>query len=274
MRWEHPERGLMEPVEFMSIAEETGLIVPIGDWVLMEALDQVRALARVASRRDDLRSTCRRANWARPTSWSGCRPRSSDGGHDPHVLCLEVAEGALEAAPELALRQLAALNELGHHARHRRLRHRDLVLDDAVGAAGARPQDRHDARRPARRGPMDDVDPASAPPCELGHTLGLKVVAEGVETDAQLAQLRDLGCDGAQGYLFSQPMPEERRLQPARHRLTAGAACSGAQHEPRASQGPDERRVPQLAPQPGDVAIDDIGLGGVVPDLAAAPARA
>jgi EAL domain-containing protein (putative c-di-GMP-specific phosphodiesterase class I) len=53
-----------------------------------------------------------------------------------------------------------------------------------------------------------DVDTVSDA-VELGHTLGLRVVAEGVETDAQLAQLRHLGCDGAQGYLFSQPMPEE-----------------------------------------------------------------
>jgi EAL domain-containing protein (putative c-di-GMP-specific phosphodiesterase class I) len=54
-------------------------------------------------------------------------------------------------------------------------------------------------------GDLDTVSDA----VQLGHTLGLKVVAEGVETDAQLAQLRDLGCDGAQGFLFSQPMPEE-----------------------------------------------------------------
>jgi EAL domain-containing protein (putative c-di-GMP-specific phosphodiesterase class I) len=130
------------------------------------------------------------------------------GGHDPRVLCLEVAEGALEAAPELALRQLAALNELGI----------TLAVDDfGTGTSSSMTLSELPVhilkidttlvgRLGRAEGDLDAVSHAVA----LGHALGLKVVAEGVETDAQLAQLRDLGCDGAQGFLLGQPMPEER----------------------------------------------------------------
>ncbi len=130
-----------------------------------------------------------------------------DGGHDPGVLCLEVAEGALQAAPELAMRQLAALNELGI----------TLAIDDfGTGTSSSITLSelpvhilKIDTSLVSQLGRTEtDVD-AVSDAVALGHELGLKVVAEGVETDAQLAQLRRLGCDGAQGFLFSQPMPEE-----------------------------------------------------------------
>jgi EAL domain-containing protein (putative c-di-GMP-specific phosphodiesterase class I) len=129
------------------------------------------------------------------------------GGHDPSVLCLEVSEAALAADPEGVSRQLAALNEMGV----------TLAIDD-FGARDATPADlqqmpihmlKIDRALVARLGETPgDVATVSAA-VELGHRLGLCVVAEGVETDEQLAQLRDLGCDGAQGFLFSRPMPEE-----------------------------------------------------------------
>jgi EAL domain-containing protein (putative c-di-GMP-specific phosphodiesterase class I) len=123
------------------------------------------------------------------------------------VLCLEISADALTADPESASRQLAALNEIGV----------TLAVDDfgAGGSARADLQqmpvhilkiDRSLVERLGRT-PRDLAGVSAA--VELGHRLGLSVVAEGVETDEQLAQLRDLGCDGAQGYLFSRPMPEE-----------------------------------------------------------------
>jgi diguanylate cyclase (GGDEF)-like protein len=206
VRWEHPDLGLMEPVEFMSIAEETGLIVPIGEWVIDHALDQVErwresrpgvtiSVNLSARQLSDSHLVEHLANTIR------------DGGHDPAVLCLEVAEGALEAAPELAMRQLAALNELGI----------TLAIDDfGTGTSSSIMLSdlpvhilKIDTTLVSRLGRTDsDADPVSDA-VELGHALGLKVVAEGVETDAQLAQVRRLGCDGAQGFLFSEPMPEE-----------------------------------------------------------------
>ncbi len=206
VRWEHPELGLMEPIEFMSIAEETGLIVPIGEWVIEQALDQVE---RWRESRPEVTISVNLS--ARQLSDSHLVEHLAatirDGGHDPAMLCLEVAEGALEAAPELAMRQLAALNELGI----------TLAVDDfGTGTTSSITLSelpvhilKIDTTLVSRLGREEgDLDPVSDA-VELGHALGLRVVAEGVETDAQLAQLRRLGCDGAQGYLFSQPMPEE-----------------------------------------------------------------
>ena len=196
----------MEPIEFMSIAEETGLIVPIGEWVMIEALDQVE---RWRESRPGVTISVNLS--ARQLSDSSLVEHLAhemrDGGHDPGVLCLEVAEGALEAAPELAMRQLAALNELGI----------TLAIDDfGTGTSSSITLSelpvhilKIDTTLVSQLGRVDgDVDPVGDV-VELGHALGLKVVAEGVETDAQLAHLRRLGCDGAQGFLFSQPMPEE-----------------------------------------------------------------
>jgi EAL domain-containing protein (putative c-di-GMP-specific phosphodiesterase class I) len=206
VRWEHPERGLMEPGEFMPMAEETGLIVPIGDWVLGQALDQVRRW------RESRPGVTISVNLSpRQLGDPGLPARLTDtmreGGHDPSALCLEVSEGALEAEPEVATRQLSALREMGVK----------LAIDDFGTGRSSRASLRQmpvdilkiDQTLVSRMGEgAGDVATVEAA-VELGHTLGLYVVAEGVETDSQLAQLRDLGCDGAQGYLFSQPMPEE-----------------------------------------------------------------
>jgi diguanylate cyclase (GGDEF)-like protein len=204
VRWEHPELGLIEPIEFMSIAEETGLIVPIGEWVLMEALDQVE---RWRESRPGVTISVNLS--ARQLGDADLVKRLSaaiqDGGHDPGALCLEIAEGALEASPELALRQLAALNELGI----------TLAIDDyGTGTSSSMTLSelpvhilKIDTTLVARLGLAEgELDPVSDA-VELGHALGLEVIAEGVETDAQLAQLRELGCDGAQGFLFGHPMP-------------------------------------------------------------------
>lgn len=210
VRWQHPERGLMEPVEFISIAEETGLIVPIGDWVLGQALTQV---GRWRQSRPGVTISVNLS--ARQLVDPGLLARLSSamhaGGHDPDVLCLEVAEGALARDPDAATRQLAALNEMGVQ----------LAIDDfgtgLCPAASLAQMPVHVLKidetlvSPLRNSvgvPSGDIASVSAA-VELGHTLGLTVVAEGVETDAQLARLRALGCDGAQGFLFSQPMPEE-----------------------------------------------------------------
>jgi diguanylate cyclase (GGDEF)-like protein len=206
VRWEHPERGLMEPVDFIPVAEESGLIVPIGDWVLEQALDQVE---RWRQSRPEVTISVNLSG--RQLQDAGLLDRVTTrmrrGGHDPSVLCLEVSEEALAADPEAASRQLAALNEMGI----------TLAIDD-FGAGDSSAADlqqmpvhilKIDRTLVSRltAGGADSADVSAA--VELGHRLGLCVVAEGVETDEQLAQLRDLGCDGAQGFLFSQPMPQE-----------------------------------------------------------------
>jgi EAL domain-containing protein (putative c-di-GMP-specific phosphodiesterase class I) len=206
VRWEHPELGLMQPIEFMSIAEETGLIVEIGEWVIGQALDQVEHW-REARPGVTISVNLSARQLSDDHLVEHLSDTIRDGHHDPAVLVLEVAEGALEAAPDMALRQLAALNELGI----------TLAIDDfGTGTSSSimlselpvhilKIDTTLVSRMGRAEGDLDQVSDA----VELGHALGLRVVAEGVETDAQLAQLRSIGCDGAQGYLFSQPISQE-----------------------------------------------------------------
>jgi diguanylate cyclase (GGDEF)-like protein len=205
VRWEHPERGLIAPSEFMAIAEDTGLIVPIGEWVIEQALGQV---ARWRQARPGVTISVNLS--ARQLKDPGLAARLDDAmrasGADPSVVCLEITEDTVEHNPELAARMLA-LSQLGVK----------LAIDD-FGTG-------HASLTSLRSLPVDTLkihesfvaslgsEPAEAAIVgalvELGHALGLSVVAEGVETDAQLAHLRDLGCDGAQGFLFSRPLPED-----------------------------------------------------------------
>jgi predicted signal transduction protein with EAL and GGDEF domain len=205
VRWQHPERGLIEPRDFIAVAEETGLIVPIGDWVLQQAL------AQVGYWRQSRPGVTISVNLsARQLEDPGLVTRLADtmqaSGADPSVLCLEVTEDTVQHNPQLTGAMLRALREIG------------VTLAIDVFGMG------HSSLASLRDLPVDTLKLHQSfvstlgcePPetalvgavVELGHALGLTVVAEGVETDTQLAHLRDLGCDGAQGYLFSRPVPE------------------------------------------------------------------
>jgi diguanylate cyclase (GGDEF)-like protein len=206
VRWEHPERGLIEPSEFIHVAEETGLILPIGEYVLGQALWQVGRW-----RRHKPGVTISVNLSARQLGDAGLVSRLAGAiqasGADPSVLCLEVTEGAVEQDPELAARILAALKDLGvklaiddfgtGYSSLAGLKHLPIdtlkLHESFVGELG-------------RERNQSEIVGAVV---ELGHALGLGVVAEGVETARQLVQIRHLGFDGAQGYLFSAPVPED-----------------------------------------------------------------
>ncbi len=204
IRWEHPERGLITAQEFVSLAEDTGLIVPIGEWVLEQALGEVSRWRKTRPEVTiSVNVSARQLEEPGMAAHLDAAVRAS--GADPAVLCLEITEDAVEHNPELAARSLAALSAIGVK----------LALDD-FGTG-------HSSVASLRDLPLDSInidksfvstlgsDPADSAVVgalvELGHALGLRVVAGGVETDAQLASLRTLGCDGAQGYLFSRPLP-------------------------------------------------------------------
>jgi EAL domain-containing protein (putative c-di-GMP-specific phosphodiesterase class I) len=207
VRWEHPQRGLIAPAEFVPLAEETGLIGALGDWVLEQALAQVHrwrqsrpgmSISVNLSRRqlEDRELAARLADTIRAR------------GADPGVLWLEVAEQALVDDPEAVGRALSELHDIGVNLAldHFGLGHsslpslRELPVDMLkIHQSFVSPLGRHHSN-----GEGEVIGAV----VELGHALGLSVIAEGVETDHQLAHLRDLGCDGAQGFLFSQPVPE------------------------------------------------------------------
>src|ERR1039458_9640067 len=206
VRWEHPERGLIAPSEFMAIAEDTGLIVPIGDYVLEQAMRQVGRW------RESWPGVTMSVNLStRQLQDPGLASRLARlidaTGTDPGALCLEVTEDSVEHNPELAARMLGALKTVGVR----------LALDDfgngysSLSSLRKLPIDmlkiHQSFVRGLGNGSGDDAILGAV--VELGHALGLNVVAEGVETDVQLAELRDLGCDGAQGYLFGRPVTED-----------------------------------------------------------------
>ncbi len=206
VRWEHPERGLISPSEFMDVAEDSGLILPIGEYVIEQAL---RHVGRWRQSRPGMTISVNLSSrqLVDPGLVSRLAAAIHASGIDPSVLCLEITEDTVEHNPEVVARMLEALKGIGV----------TLAIDDfgmgysSLNSLKQLPVDmikihesfvNHLASEPGDAAIVGAV-------VELGHALGLNVVAEGVETDAQLAQLRDLGCDGAQGFLFSQPVPEE-----------------------------------------------------------------
>ena len=210
LRWDHPERGLLGPSEFVSVAEETGLIVPIGAWALEEACRQTKGWQDAYPHDPPLGVIVNlSANQLRHPGCEGAiRAALDSSGLPPQSLSLDVTETAFIDALEensLALERIRALGV------------RISIDDFGMGysslsylkrlPADARKIDRsflvglgEDARDTALVRMVIDV----------GHTLGMRVIAEGVEEWAQAALLAETGCDMAQGYHFSGPLPPEQ----------------------------------------------------------------
>ena len=203
VRWEHPDRGLIAPTDFIPLAEETGMVSPIGEFVLEQALRQIVNWRRL---KPDLtvsvNLSSRQLDDTGLASTLAGVMRSTDV--DPGALCLEVSESAITRNPEGAGQALTALKAVGV----------ELAIDDyGTGSSSLRnlkqlPVDAlkiHESFVTGLGGDPEDASIVGAV-VELGHALGLIVIAEGVETDSQLAELRSLGCDAAQGFLLGRPV--------------------------------------------------------------------
>jgi diguanylate cyclase len=205
VRWEHPERGLVPPADFIALAEETGLIVPIGTWVLNEACRHARRWQ--LERADDQPLTVRVNVSARQLAENRLVDTVADAlaetGFDAAHLCLEVTESVLIEDPESSTETLAQLKELGVQ----------IAVDDfGTGYSSLEhlrrfPIDSVKIDRSFVRGLPDNSEDVAivGAVIKLGHALNLSVVAEGVETSDQLGNLLNAGCDTAQGFLFSRP---------------------------------------------------------------------
>jgi diguanylate cyclase len=205
VRWEHPERGLLCPDEFISLAEETGLIIPIGSWVLRESC---RRTQRWQDERVSDEPLVVRVNISARQLGQNDLPAFvadvlDETGMEPSRLCLEVTESVLIEDPEASIKTLTALRRLGVK----------IAVDDfGTGYSSLEylrrfPVDCVKIDRSFVRGlphSSEDVAIVSAV-IELGHALSLSVTAEGVETSEQLGNLQNAGCDTAQGFLFSRP---------------------------------------------------------------------
>jgi diguanylate cyclase (GGDEF)-like protein len=205
VRWEHPERGLLLPDEFISLAEETGLIVPIGTWVLRESCRRAAhwQAERVADEPLVVRVNVSARQLGQPDLPALVGDVLDETGMDPAHLCLEVTESVLVEDPESSIKTLAGLRRLGVK----------IAVDDfGTGYSSLEylrrfPVDCVKIDRSFVRGlphSSEDVAIVNAV-IELGHALSLSVTAEGVETSEQLSNLQLAGCDTAQGFLFSRP---------------------------------------------------------------------
>jgi EAL domain-containing protein (putative c-di-GMP-specific phosphodiesterase class I) len=209
VRWEHPQRGLLGPGEFISLAEETGLIVPIGAWVLREACRHAVQWqdAHQGSKPLTMRVNVSARQLAEETLPDTVSNVLLESGLDPARLCLEVTESLLIEDPETSIRTLTKLKQLGVQ----------IAIDDfGTGYSSLEylrrlPVDCVKIDRSFVRGLPENGEDAAIVNAviELGHALSLSVTAEGVETAEQLGNLRSAGCDTAQGFLFSRPEPAE-----------------------------------------------------------------
>jgi EAL domain-containing protein (putative c-di-GMP-specific phosphodiesterase class I) len=208
LRWEHPEHGLISPAEFIPLAEETGLILPIGRWVLEEACRQTHVWQQQYPNAIGLTISVNLS--ARQFQQPGLIEEVADvlkmTGLEPGCLELEITESVVMHDAQLTISTLQQLKRLGVR----------LAIDD-FGTG-------YSSLSYLKRFPVDvlkvdksfvdglGLDPDDTAIVQavtsLGHALRLHIVAEGVETVEQALALRELGCEVGQGYHFSRPLPE------------------------------------------------------------------
>jgi EAL domain-containing protein (putative c-di-GMP-specific phosphodiesterase class I) len=208
LRWNHPERGQIQPLKFVPIAEESGLIVPIGQWVLLEACRQARAWMDAGLPPVRIAVNVSALQFAAKDFLSSVRAVLISTGMDPSNLELELTETVLMQDAESAVQTLRALKAIGVQ----------LAVDDfGVG---------YSSFSYLRKFPLDALkvdrsfisDIFSNPDnamilsalINIGKSLKHRVVVEGVETEEQLHFLRQEGCSEGQGYFFCRPVIAEK----------------------------------------------------------------
>jgi len=222
VRWNHPERGLVHPSEFIPLAEETGLIVPLGAWVLATAAAQIRRWrdAGLSPPRVAINFSTRLL--AIPTLPGDIGRALRDAGIEPQQLEMEITESVAMNNPDESLAVLYAVRHLGV----------SISMDDfgtgysSLGMLKRLPIDTLKLDRAFLRDIESSVDDAaiSRAVIVLAHGMKLKVTAEGVETEAQLEFLRRHRCDQAQGFLLGRPLPAPDFEALLARGATAGAA--------------------------------------------------
>jgi len=221
IRWRHPVRGLISPAEFIPLAEETGLIVPIGFWALRTACEYMRVWVEHNLPPFYVAVNLSAEQFRQPGVAAGIRAILAETGLTPQLLGIELTESVLM---EDAATTVTALHEL------RNIGIRALAIDDfGTGYSSLSYLQRFPVTAiKIDRSFVRDLaaNPGNAAIARsiiaLGHSLGLEVIAEGVETEAQRVLLEQAGCDHFQGFLVSRPLPADELIPFAR--ALAGAA--------------------------------------------------
>ena len=207
LRWEHPEFGLIPPADFIPFAEKSGLIIPIGEWVLRATCLQLKKWHANGFPKLNLAINVSPRQFQQPASIDTIVEILRETRVDPRCLELELTESSLMTNAEQVIKSLVKIKDMGIR----------LAIDDfGTGFSSL---------EYLRRLPLDtlkidrsfvrdtsNVDGAAlvSSIVDLAHWLRLRVVAEGVETPEQLRFLQRVGCDNMQGYLFSRPLPGEQ----------------------------------------------------------------
>ena len=207
LRWQHPVRGLVSPSEFIPALEETGLILPVGLWVLEAACAQIRAWQQVGLRVPPVAINLSGSQFQDADFDQRMRDIIEASGVAPELIELELTESMLMADPQRAAGMLTKLKLLGVK----------LSVDDfgtgysSLAYLKRFPLDALKIDRAFVRDITSDPDDAAIALAviNLAHNLRLKVVAEGVETEAQYHFLGQHGCDVMQGFYFSRPVPPD-----------------------------------------------------------------
>lgn len=209
IRWQHPSRGLLFPMEFIPIAEETGLINPIGHWVLQQACWQLRQWQQQAVVPEDLVVSVNLSvrQFSQPHLVDDIERILAETNLSPRCLKLELTESVIIDNEHSAARLLQRLRD----------RHIQISIDDfgtgysSLSYLHAFPIDnlKIDRSFVQRLGQSSTQGGLVSTIMHIAQAMGMKVVAEGIETSNQLAELKALQCDFGQGYLFSKPLPPD-----------------------------------------------------------------
>jgi EAL domain-containing protein (putative c-di-GMP-specific phosphodiesterase class I) len=221
VRWQHPELGLVPPSRFIPIAEETGLIVPIGRWVLQEACRQNKAWQDAGMPAVRIAVNLSARQFTDKGLLKEVRSILADSGLSPSLLELEITESMVMRDLPKALEILTALKRLGVW----------LAIDDfgtgysSLSSVKRFPIDVIKVDRSFIRDIPEDSDDKALTEAiiRMAKSLSLTVVAEGVETKEQVAFLQRHACDEFQGYYFSKPIPAEDFARLLQRNLPAAA---------------------------------------------------
>jgi EAL domain-containing protein (putative c-di-GMP-specific phosphodiesterase class I) len=208
LRWAHPQFGVVPPDQFIPAAEDSGLIVPIGEWVLRTACGQLKLWQNEGKPPVKMAVNLSAREFQGANLLQGVTRIIEDIGIDPAWLEIEITESTIMQHGDTAIFTLRKFREMGMA----------LALDDfgtgysSLSYLKRFPIDRLKIDRSFVRDIETDPDDAAIVRgiVALSHSIGLRVLAEGVETLAQMQLLQQCGCDEAQGYYFSEPVPADQ----------------------------------------------------------------
>ena len=228
LRWEHPKQGLISPYRFIEAAEDTGILVSIGHWLILQACRQLREWQVLAPAKSGVSITVNVSarQFADARLVTDLQQALEQTGVDPSWLQLEITECIAAADPKLTLTVLSHLKHLGI----------GVILDDfGTGSTSLRAlrQFPVDALKVDRSliGEMQSdriTEDIIRMMISLAHNIGLEAVAEGIETSAQMKRLLEMGCEYGQGYYFSQPLDAKGALTFLRQNVISVRATSAS----------------------------------------------